>query len=550
MMQYNGHLLTGQFALAWLVSRIDPLNYPLAVAPLLVMSFLAGVVMWRFLTALFGERSANLIPLAVFMLCPLSVPSVMWWAAALTIVPLQLFIVATLFAVLRYVRAPSGLRLAIVGLTYLGAVIFWEKAVLILPLVALFVVLYLGRGDGRERVRAVAIGLWRMWAVLVGITVPYTAWYLAVAKQEANGHPTALQIGRLLGTTMGSTIVPTYLGGPWSPATTGKALLFQLPLLPRVLTWLLAAAIVAASFVLRRQAWRAWLFLLSYIAMCTALVAVGRLTIIGPASGLGSRYFADSVAVFAIALGLAFMVPVDRRGDERWERRPVERRPVERGRLGTRLAVAVVLVYAVSALITSFRMAGIAHTFSAKAWLASVKSELATHPGADILDGYLPVGAAPPNIELALLSRALAPIAPRVHWTTAGETILSFDASGRLVPVAVRPIASLPAGPVPGCGYAVFGVPVTVPVRPPLVHRTWGIRIGYYTNATATGSIAVDGQVEHVTFERGLHGVTVIHVGTVTAVRIFSPRNPLCVGKIEVGNVSLVERVAPPGGTP
>ena len=55
----------------------------------------------------------------------------MWWSASLITIPLQLFIVGTLFAVLRYVRDPSGRRLAV-----LGAIVFGLVALLALVYVS------------------------------------------------------------------------------------------------------------------------------------------------------------------------------------------------------------------------------------------------------------------------------------------------------------------------------------------------------------------------------------------------------------------------------
>jgi len=74
-MPYKGHLQPGQFAIAWLVSRIAPLNYTVAVFPVLLLTLAGGVLMWKFLVALFGDRPATLIPLAFLMLCPLTVPA-------------------------------------------------------------------------------------------------------------------------------------------------------------------------------------------------------------------------------------------------------------------------------------------------------------------------------------------------------------------------------------------------------------------------------------------------------------------------------------------
>jgi hypothetical protein len=51
---------------------------------------LAGLAALRLLRALFGERPAILIPLAVFLFCPLTMPALGEWSSGLESVPLQL----------------------------------------------------------------------------------------------------------------------------------------------------------------------------------------------------------------------------------------------------------------------------------------------------------------------------------------------------------------------------------------------------------------------------------------------------------------------------
>ncbi|HEX9313110.1 MAG TPA: hypothetical protein VGA30_09885 [Actinomycetota bacterium] len=554
-MQYNGHLQVGQFALVWAVTKIAPLNYGVAVAPVLIATFLGGVLMWRLLRALFGDRPANFIPLAVFMLCPLSVPPALWWAASLQTILLQVFIVATLFVVLRYVRAPSTWRLVTAGLVYAGALLFWEKALLILPLVVLFVALFLGEGTGRARLRSVSVRRWHLWAVLAGISAPYTAWYVSTARWQLTDRATFSELVQLSKTAVGSTVIPTFLGGPWAAS---RGVLYQLASFPRLLTWAVAAAVVGVSLLFRRPAWRAWVLLGVYVGLDIALVASGRLGLIGPVIGLGARYFADSVPVFALALALAFMAPIERRNDPAWGGRVLvlDLGPQGRiksldltsfGRSAARwggslmrrwLVIAVVLAYAVSAMITSSRMAGVAGTFSARQWFATVRSNLALHQDASIVDGYLP-RVIPPALfpDAAKESRALAPIAPHVRWNAPAESMLIFDQDGRLRPAEVGRLASAEPGPVFGCGYLVNGEPVTAPLKHQLFSWTWGVKLSYLSNRPAPGFVTVDGDRQLVSFLPGRHTLTLVHAGTATAVTIEAGGSRVCVGDVVVGDL-------------
>jgi hypothetical protein len=317
-------------------------------------------------------------------------------------------------------------------------------------------------------------------------------------------------------------------------------------------------AMVAASLVLRRQAWRAWILPVVYLAMSLALVAFGRLSLLGPVLGLDTRYVADSVPVFAVALGLAFMTPLDRRADPAWGRRrlavsgPHEATDlsdrtrttllsrVQIGRWSPRqLAIGVVVVYAISAMITSSRIAGLADAYSSKQWLGVVRAELASHPAASVVDGNLPSTAIQAVLfpDVARLSVALAPIAPHIRWDAPSEHPLIFDASGHLRPAEVVPFTTGKPSQTPGCGYLVYRDPIVVPLEHDLSAWVWGVRFAYFTDTVAQGWVSTDGDRQDVQFLRGLHGLTLIHGGTAAAVTFWAGGNPVCVGWVQVGTV-------------
>jgi hypothetical protein len=561
--QYNGHLLPAQFAIMWAVTRIAPLNYFVAVAPLLVLSLCSGLLMWRLLVELFGDRPANLIPLAIFLLCPLTVPALVWIAAGLAI-SFQLFMVATLFAVLRYVRQPSTRRLVWVGLAYAGGLLFWEKSLLILPSAALFAVLFLGEGSGRVRLRSVILRRWRMWTVFGAVTALYLVWYAVATPSQVNHWPRLIEIGLLARTTFLTTIIPTSLGGPWSPATLGSVfgVINELPHVARYLTWGLFGAIVGGSVVWRRQAWRGWVFALSYAWMSIGLVvASNRFEVLGTLVGLAARYFADCVPALALGIGLAFMVPLDRGGDAAWGRRSFVELSLPRARAlmfdflrdpegGTgraswwtarKVAVGVVLVYATSALITGTKMAGQGGVRSAKAWLANAKSELAAYPAASIFDSLLPPKAVsqPQWVpESAKLSVALRGITRDVRWNAASDRMLAFDEGGRLRPAQVMPGIEVPLGPVVGCGYQTEPSGwFTTPLGAPLFLWQWGLSLTYSTDSDHDGFVTVDGDRQAVRFHKGVHTLILVHDGTAGSVIVESQKAPVCVGVIVLGEV-------------
>ena len=100
----TGHVMLGERALIWVLARISLYNWTLASAVTLVFLAAAGLAAFRVLRTLFGERPAILVPLAFYLLTPLSVAALGWWTVALESVPLQLAIFMALNSHIHYVR--------------------------------------------------------------------------------------------------------------------------------------------------------------------------------------------------------------------------------------------------------------------------------------------------------------------------------------------------------------------------------------------------------------------------------------------------------------
>src|SRR6266496_215701 len=178
---------------------------------------------------LFGDRPANLIPLAMFMFSPLAFSTSLWWASSLGLAFQNFFIAALLLTVLLYIRAPSSKQLAVVGVTYVAALLFWQKALLILPVIVAFAVLFLGEGSGGQRLRNVLLGRRKLWILLTATTLPYIVWYLSIVDWPLAVHPTGAQLVRLTRMSLGTTLIPTFLGGPWAASQFGFGIIPELP---------------------------------------------------------------------------------------------------------------------------------------------------------------------------------------------------------------------------------------------------------------------------------------------------------------------------------
>ncbi|MEV6627918.1 hypothetical protein AB0M71_44040 [Amycolatopsis sp. NPDC051114] len=205
---YHGHLSPGGFFVVAVLTWSAPLNFPLLVAPLLLMRAVATVLFWCLLVRCFGRRWAILVPFTVFTASTLLLVPTLWWAYGIQIVPVVLAAVGALYWHVRYLREGGRWWIGTFAWTLFGFA-FYEKAVVV-PVLLAGVTVLLGQSF-RER--------WRYWAGHVALLVAFAATYLALTSSQvaAGGPPmTAGTVADLTGRMLGDTFLPGLAGGPWS----------------------------------------------------------------------------------------------------------------------------------------------------------------------------------------------------------------------------------------------------------------------------------------------------------------------------------------------
>ncbi|MFD0665961.1 hypothetical protein [Thermocatellispora tengchongensis] len=142
------HVMPVSLAVVWIVTALDPYNWTLAAASLVLMQAGASLAVWRMLTVVFGRRPGLLVPYAVYLFTPLTVPAFHWWAAGIQTLPFQAAIamsVASHVTYLRRRRARDAVATCAWFLLGLGS--FHVKAALAIPLVLFGItLLYFARG--------------------------------------------------------------------------------------------------------------------------------------------------------------------------------------------------------------------------------------------------------------------------------------------------------------------------------------------------------------------------------------------------------------------
>lgn len=531
---HDGHFMPAAFLTAGVTTALAPLQWWAAASTLVVLQLLAALAVLRALWLLLGPRPVLPAVLALYLFAPLTVPSFAWWAAGLNSLPLQAALAWVAGDALLLVRTGRR-RYAVTGtLVTLGALAFFEKSVLV-PVVAFAVLTLVLRVDGTPSPVRTA---WRsgrpLWIGTGALLVVWALVYLAATD-------TGLRIPALgeavtfahHGTSLG--VVPTLLGGPWRWERWPPGPPWAVPPTGLVVAaWLaVAAAFVVTLRCKQRTGW-VWGAMAGYVAASEVAMMLAR-------SGPGTayeiaqtlRYTSDSAVV--LALGLALLARAPRRPDTGTV-----------GALVRPLATPVAATTLTGLLVASSVWSTVTFARSWEAnpgtdYLTTARASLAAHRDVPLLDQpvslmtLLPV-AAPWNRA----SHVFGPLTDRPEFADATSELRAIDESGRLVTATVTPVRTLAAGPEPGCGTRIAPGGGQVPLDGPLMVWEWTAQLNYF--ASDDGVLAVGlgaGEPVSVPVTAGLNSAYVRLVGTGSqlSVRSLTPGLDLCVGSGPVGVV-------------
>ena len=548
-----GHLIPGVYAIAWAVARISLYSWALASAVTMIMLAAAGLAAFRLLRTLFGNRPAILIPLAVYLLTPLTMPDLGWWSSAIESLPLQMATFMALNAQVHYVR--SGLfRHAVAASAWLVfGLAFFEKA-MVLPLL-LFAVSsgFLIDGSWRSAARRCLVSYWRCWALQLAVLAGYGA-VLVVSLRTSSAQPgipgTANGTYTFASDLFKDTFAPGAIGGPWQWLPSADAeYAYSAP--PAALAWLsliVAAAVVVASVWSRRQAWRAWVILAGWLAAADiAPVLLGRISELSPSLlGLETRYVADAAPVLAICLGLAFWpVAGDREAASRG-------RAAAGGQAGRLVAAAAFGAFALGSVWSVQAYQNVTTSIPDRIFIANARMAAAEAPrGTLVADSRVPsalmLGIFGPY---SYASRVVGPMqrpgsAARIRWVRrpAGTTdrLMVFGADGRLHQVGVFGRASSRITAKRRC-QPVSNGRVTVRFKEPAGAGTRVLRVAYLASAAVGGqnvTVSYGSSAQPLVLHPGLHSAYFPVRGGADSVTVSGPAiSGLCVGDIQAGIIA------------
>ncbi len=561
-----GHLIPGPYLVAWLVVRISFYNWGLACAVSLAFVTAASFAALRLLRTLFGDRAGILIPLTVYLLCPLTLPDLGIWSSALESVPLQLATFMAVNAQVHYVKTERPRHLIAAASWVVVGLLFFEKG-LIVPLLLFGISSAFLMGDGSwwSGARRCAARFWKAW-LLYGVLIVAYSILLKYSLRTSVAQPGSPgSVGRVLSFVSGllrETFLPGAIGGPWHwYPVEGGSYAFSAPVSGLMwISWIVAALVVLASILFSRTAWRAWAILLGWLIAADMLpVIVGRvsdLTFDPVVLGLESRYVADAVPVLAICIGLAFW-PLTPSAVARpataapapaaMAALPASVSVAQVGQVTRTVAAVAVGAFVVSSLwsVQAYQdvtLGAVARTFITNARLALRQAPR----GTQVLDTQVP-----PDIVLgsfgswALASTVVGDMArggpSRLRWITTPygtfDHLMMFGTDGRLHLAQMYAVGSPLRRPGQNC-WAVRGGQVRIPFFTPTQAGTTVLRFGYLWYSRDRGLLTVDygGVVKQVIVDPGLHGAYLPERGSARSVVISGFGSVrLCVGDAEAG---------------
>jgi len=431
----SAHLAPGHRLFDWLLERLAPMNFGLALAVELVLFAASLVVFHRLLVALFGAGPGPLVLTLLYGASTVHVQVIQWWASGLDRVPATLASFVSMLAYVRFYRTGRRRSLALSVGALMVALLFYVKPVFVPLYLVLLRVLVLDREQRTVRQALSEVG--REWRVWLAYAVPVSAYlvaYVSIYASAGQVHtPSASAFLRYMTASWFKLIAPSFFGLYFS-------LTHQSPWVQVVLVVVQVALGAALVWTVLRVpgAWRSWAIL------AVAFVANG--TVVG-LTRLGSYFTAEFMAylvyynlevtyVFFLAVG-AVVVLRHRSDGSRPE-------PSSARRVGPRVAVGLGV-----AAYLAFSWCGSSQISSPDVWYGSAARSYADRfeagwrvasgngSRAALVDGIVPNFVVPSLAGVYNNGSEVFPVIDRTAvFDPAGRDLFDVGGNGALEPVA------------------------------------------------------------------------------------------------------------------
>ncbi len=551
---FANHLAPGVMFITWVLAKTTGVEYWPHLVLLMAGQVAVSVALYRLLRMLLRPGWGLLIPLSVFLFSPLTLEVTSYSFTGLLILPMQLAMVLAVGAQVKYARTRRKRHLITLALSVIFGLAFFEKSLLIIPLVFLVTACFFVKGGPIRSVGRALKQYWQPWLVLVVIACAHVTAYLTRPGPDCNvivcsttlRQPASwTEVVTFVQQMIGQTFIPGLLGGPWTWTYIGDgAPLMSPPEMVRWLSWAAFAILVVITAVLRPPSVRAWALLAAYLGIVVGLFAATRLgTPLTAWTGLVARYMSDVVVVAAISIGVALVGLAD----EPRSAKAVSRRWQASLREPGAALVGLILVIAVVGVGTVMSGARYGDGWAKKDgrdYLRTAQADLAKAPPETVfLEGSVPFAVVPSfSFPYNLHSQFFRSVRPKPVFVTEAEHPSTFDDEGHVRLAQVNGVGNK-RGPVNAldCGYQVTGgSTVRIPLDIELFDWPWMVKVGYFSDGDSPAALRLGNGRYEFQVRRGLHQIFFPLAGGGDAVEL-TLRNPavkLCTNDIDVGQLA------------
>jgi hypothetical protein len=535
---FNNHFMPGGLAIIWAFTHSYPLQYwPYAVV-IAVGELAVGLTFYRLMRALIGPGWKLLLPLAVLMFSPITLEATTGVIVSLNVLPMQIATALALSAMLAYARTGRKRHLISLAAAMVFGLIFFEKSLLIAPLVFVFAACLLVSGSfGRSLIQTVR-QFWPAWVVLAVIGGGYLAVYLSLSTSSTQNPGSAGAVLHFLSQITVDTLATGVIGGPWAWFPAGDGAELAAPSgTATILSAIIVLAVIVVSIAIRPRAVRAWLVAIIYVGFVAALIAATRLgtTFAHGIEGLAPRYVADAIPVIALATGVAFFGVAG-------ERDPVlglARTPAFRQRIPAFATIAALLLgastaytYAMWTDVWSIKM-GRNYLNAARADLADAK------PGTVFFDETVPPTVVMPLFYPdSLESHFFRVLKQQPTFVTETDQLSIFDNDGHIRPAFISGIRAVPPDEK-FCGYKVTSAgPTAVPLTTSVYRWPWAMQVAYTADGETTATLRFGDGTRQFPIHKGQHQYFFLLTGgndDKVQLTVADPGVTMCTGDVAVG---------------
>ncbi|MFB9314859.1 hypothetical protein [Nocardioides plantarum] len=534
---YSGHFFPGGFLFAWAHAHYAPLDWGVVVVEVLVMQAVAAVLLWLVLSRMLPGSWARVPLLAAGLTCPLALWPTQWWAVAIQFLPISICLLVAVWALLVHLQEARRWALPVVLAATVVGLLFQERAAMFPIVLGLIACAWSPVRGPRAILDALRSRLLPLWAPMAVLLVGYVLLHRSLAPIQATSAGSTGGAAELVGNFVGRNAVPGFVGGPWDPAVLGDSLLVP-PGYAVVVAWLVVVAAVLWSLRLAPAAAWGWLLLLGYSLVDVAVLFAGR-TSMGSVFGLIPRYAADIVPVLPLALALVVRAvlaaprPETVPGRRRWSRRVP----------AAVVACGVAAVYLTSAAVTTASVASYSYNGADRRYVETLRAGLRAQPDVVVYDGPTPddvmIGWFGDDARVSTMV-GIAPESP--VFDLPSYAMRMVDAQGDLRPIdLLAPVADEPSDDKE-CVHPVTRSGATVDLDQPITGDRMVARIGYYTAAEGTMTVAAGGVEQMVPLRKDLNVVDMVVGGTLDSLRMTLNQDDdeeaagtVCVVSVQVG---------------